>query len=496
MMPKGKCRSTPATHCFVWGVTMKRLAVLLTLLAIFLNGCSHLTPLQGMFGLPQGEDEPVLIVKSQPQAPIETVDVATVGTSAKTERTPRSAGLDSDLDGIVDNVDECPRTPGDVAVDSFGCPVPLYMKMRVTYAMSQVEADAFMLQRVENIGQMMQQNPNSMVVVEGHTDDVGDEAANLKLSEERAVGIKTLLTQIYGIEAARIKTVGYGENRPLVSNATENGRSRNRRVELSLSGYYRSETSYIALHRPYNINFDTADVSISGDLQKKIDDLGRYLSQNESTVALIDGYTDNQGASDINNRISQQRADSVRQYLQEKYAIAGERLQARGHGEQSPIASNETEHGRAMNRRVTITVNRLDNQVQTSTNRFKSRLSLHGRVDTASYAPLENRVNIQFKAGVEELDAISQNKIDEIGLLLQKSPNVQILIEGHAASSGNRGDTIRLSRVRAENVKRYLQSKYDISPDRLSTIGFGSDLPLADAGQVDNERVQIKIKRF
>jgi outer membrane protein OmpA-like peptidoglycan-associated protein len=66
--------------------------------------------------------------------------------------------------------------------------------------------------------------------VEGHTDDSGDDDANLRLSQARADTVRNHLVSLWKIEASRLVAVGYGEHKPLTSNATEKGREMNRRV--------------------------------------------------------------------------------------------------------------------------------------------------------------------------------------------------------------------------------------------------------------------------
>ena len=67
--------------------------------------------------------------------------------------------------------------------------------------------------------------------LEGHTDNTGDAAANKKLSQDRADAVKELLVK-GGIEASRVSTAGYGQEKPIASNATEDGKAQNRRLEL------------------------------------------------------------------------------------------------------------------------------------------------------------------------------------------------------------------------------------------------------------------------
>jgi len=71
----------------------------------------------------------------------------------------------------------------------------------------------------------------SKVIVEGHTDNIGSEASNQKLSEERAKAVMQYLIE-RGIDPSRLQSVGYGLTRPVADNKTEEGRAKNRRVEL------------------------------------------------------------------------------------------------------------------------------------------------------------------------------------------------------------------------------------------------------------------------
>jgi outer membrane protein OmpA-like peptidoglycan-associated protein len=68
--------------------------------------------------------------------------------------------------------------------------------------------------------------------IQGHTDNVGQPAANLKLSQDRAAAVKAYLVQNAAIAPARLTTAGFGDTKPVAANATESGRAQNRRVEL------------------------------------------------------------------------------------------------------------------------------------------------------------------------------------------------------------------------------------------------------------------------
>ncbi|SDT43883.1 OmpA family protein [Pseudomonas fuscovaginae UPB0736] len=86
---------------------------------------------------------------------------------------------------------------------------------------------------VKNLADFMKQYPQTTTVVSGHTDSVGTDAYNQKLSQRRADAVKQVLVKD-GIAPNRIQSVGYGKTRPVADNATEAGRAINRRVEASV----------------------------------------------------------------------------------------------------------------------------------------------------------------------------------------------------------------------------------------------------------------------
>ncbi len=86
------------------------------------------------------------------------------------------------------------------------------------------------LQRVANV---LRQYPETNIQIAGHTDSSGSEEYNRKLSERRAEAVKTALAGM-GVGPSRLTTIGYGETRPIASNASEAGRQQNRRVEVRI----------------------------------------------------------------------------------------------------------------------------------------------------------------------------------------------------------------------------------------------------------------------
>jgi OOP family OmpA-OmpF porin len=86
-------------------------------------------------------------------------------------------------------------------------------------------------QNVNAVGEFMQKYPTASIRVEGYTDSVGGKVFNKKLSQRRAEAVKKYIVDKFGIDAKRIKAIGYGEAKPVASNKTAEGRYKNRRVQ-------------------------------------------------------------------------------------------------------------------------------------------------------------------------------------------------------------------------------------------------------------------------
>jgi len=85
---------------------------------------------------------------------------------------------------------------------------------------------------LQEIAEMMKEHTDLALIIEGHTDNVGNAAANQTLSEKRAAAVKAALVGNYGIDGSRLETTGLGATKPATSNDTAEGRQTNRRVEL------------------------------------------------------------------------------------------------------------------------------------------------------------------------------------------------------------------------------------------------------------------------
>jgi len=142
--------------------------------------------------------------------------------------------MDSDGDGVTDNIDKCPDTPRGIKVDKVGCPIPIKEKISIVLHVEfDFDKDAVRPEyhsHIEEVANFLKAYQGKDAVLEGHTDSEGSDEYNLDLSKRRAESVKKVLVDIFGIDAARISTDGYGESQPVATNETVEGRQENRRV--------------------------------------------------------------------------------------------------------------------------------------------------------------------------------------------------------------------------------------------------------------------------
>jgi OOP family OmpA-OmpF porin len=114
-------------------------------------------------------------------------------------------------------------------------PEPVSIALNVEFDTNKANIKPKYDAEIKKVADFMIQYPKTTAVIEGHTDNVGKEAANVKLSQRRADSIKAYLVKKFGIDASRLKAVGFGPNRPIASNDTKEGKQKNRRVTAVFS---------------------------------------------------------------------------------------------------------------------------------------------------------------------------------------------------------------------------------------------------------------------
>jgi outer membrane protein OmpA-like peptidoglycan-associated protein len=161
------------------------------------------------------------------------------------DRCPDVAGLrvlngcpDRDRDGLADHEDRCPDQPGVASLggclpDAVGKFVGVVKGIQFDSASDQLLPGSLPL--LDELAALLVEFPQLHLHIDGHTDTSGDPQSNHRLSHARAAAVKAYLMR-KGVAARRLEAEGWGDQRPIADNATEDGRARNRRIELTVVG--------------------------------------------------------------------------------------------------------------------------------------------------------------------------------------------------------------------------------------------------------------------
>ena len=153
-----------------------------------------------------------------------------------------AAPLDSDGDGVTDDIDQCPNTAPGVRVDAVGCPMPVTeiasIKLMVNFGFDSTKVEEKYFNDLGELAEFLKRFEDVGVDIEGHTDSSGPEDYNQQLSQRRSQAVVDMLVNEYGIAPERLEAVGYGESQPVADNSTAEGREENRRVMATLEVEY------------------------------------------------------------------------------------------------------------------------------------------------------------------------------------------------------------------------------------------------------------------
>jgi OOP family OmpA-OmpF porin len=182
--------------------------------------------------------EPEVVIREVPvekiviqEVPVERIVIKEVPAPAP-EVVPVS--VDDDGDGVVNERDKCPNTLKGARVDGNGCVVEQTLTIRdITFENNSARLTANAQRLMENVVAFLRSDSTARISISGHTDSVASDAYNMKLSRSRANEVRDYLVG-YGIDASRLEAAGYGESRPVATNATAEGRELNRRVEFRI----------------------------------------------------------------------------------------------------------------------------------------------------------------------------------------------------------------------------------------------------------------------
>jgi len=212
---------------------------------------------------------------------------------------------------------------------------------------------------IESLKSFLNDNSGKVLNINGYyiaNEDNDSAFPNLGLA--RANAVKNYLVS-KGIPSKLMNTLGQLKN-----DLTPNGSLFNGPLGYSIDNQSEDADEQLAelyqriKDNPISLEFNTAEASINlrAEQRQKFADISRYLDKADDSVANIIGHTDNTGQRDTNIKLGQERADFAKAYLI-RNGIPESRINAISKGPDEPIANNDTEEGRAKNRRTVITLN-------------------------------------------------------------------------------------------------------------------------------------------
>jgi OmpA-OmpF porin, OOP family len=146
--------------------------------------------------------------------------------------------LDNDKDGVPDLEDDCPNEPG--PADNHGCPkkslvvvtdkeIKILQQIHFNFDKDSIRPESFPI--LDAVAEVLVANKKIKIEIQGHTDNKGGADYNKKLSDRRAASVKKYLVT-HGIDSDRLTSHGYGAERPIVPNSSDQNRALNRRVQF------------------------------------------------------------------------------------------------------------------------------------------------------------------------------------------------------------------------------------------------------------------------
>ena len=279
------------------------------------------------------------------------------GTPASVRVDGSGCPVDSDRDGVADYLDKCPNTPTTAKVDATGCPIDTdkdgvadYMDrcantpagVRVDASGCPVDTDR------DGVADHLDRCPNTVpgTKVDANGCSIDSDSDGVADADDRCastpLGVKVdragcpVDTDADGVADHLDKCAGTPSGTKVDAKGCTllfEGAKKN----LVLQG----------------VNFDVGKATLLAESSASLDKVAESLVANPDIKIAVEGYTSNTGGAALNRRISQARADAVRNYLISK-GVPAENVTARGFGPAKPVASNATDAGRAQNRRVEL----------------------------------------------------------------------------------------------------------------------------------------------
>ena len=240
---------------------------------------------------------------------------------------------DADGDGVNDSADQCPGTPKGTQVNSSGCPL-----------VAAVNADSIRMAAQADSMRMKMHADSVAAAARADSLRMAQEAAVQAAKDSAEAAAKANADRIAALEDS-LRTARGAALRASLRDSLNAARMRD-----SLRVLMATPNAKLVLA---GVNFATNTSTLTQSSRFILDEVAKSLVDNPDVRVEVSGHTDNTGSRALNVRLSQARAESVKQYLVD-HGVAADRMEAKGYAWDRPVATNKTAAGRAMNRRTEL----------------------------------------------------------------------------------------------------------------------------------------------
>jgi outer membrane protein OmpA-like peptidoglycan-associated protein len=244
------------------------------------------------------------------------------------------------------------------------------------------------------------------------------------------------------------------------------------------------------------ILFAPSSAEIDAESADVVAAIGAVLARCPGVRFEIGGHTDDRGGVEMNRELSQRRAEAVLAAL-EAEDLEGVELTARGYGPDQPVADNDTQAGRAQNRRIAFTLVAPEEEPVTVAAAAAAPEAAAGPARCAAeIEAILAEETILFAPSSAEIDTDSVDVVEAIGAVLARCPGARFEIGGHTDNRGRESMNRELSERRAAAVLAALEAM-ELEGVALTARGYGPDQPVADngtqAGRAQNRRIAFTL---
>lgn len=378
---------------------------------------------------------------------------------------------------------------------------------------------------LKEVQRIIDDYPQYIIEVAVHSDNLEDSLVSLFYTQGRADALVNRLTEM-GVNSERLvaKGYGFGYNYPIASNETTQGRLQNNRIEYVLRRIEDKDKdlNYADL-RPdlfkpdqkkefecpplYSIltqivRFNTIDNELDDAAIAAIDEIAEILDRCPDIALEIGGHTDNTGTDRYALEVAEKRARLVAQQIAYRGGIGRDRLVIKSFAAFLPIADNDTEDGKAANRRVEFKV--LPIEAANVTERLHEKVELTAdaarklvteKEDDESSKKVKEFI-FYFDLNSDQIADSARVALASIAEYLELNPNKMVEVAGYTDDTGSAEFNLKLGKRRAETVAKYVFNKVAIT-DQVRVISYGESNPIADnsteTGRQRNRRVELRI---